>query len=626
MSSTMRSLDQRNGTPPIAYASIDSYMNRAIDALGSVYDRKLRGRGYVVQLNALPTPMLKQIGYEPARDLVREAADAFFSQQTVSGLVRLGDYGSAPYYGALFTGDTSHLDLLKLMSGFMFWLGDIPAKPGEKSYAEKCKLWADGIVRHNDTDSNYSDPTKYGHRVRPNDWKMFNYVHTGLLDPTIAPNPANWTMVFEEKAKGKPDSWWTISTYYGLLLQGFWAISTITGDNKYRDIGLETVAGQWRDRLVKERYLISSHNTVQGPLSSGTKPPDYKHYFDSDSEHWAVALFRAYRDGAGAPVASMTPDLDDYPQGVEKDFASFDAARKNFEDTIKLGGPGYTFAGRLLQTLYLQQVDIRKVKVGPFLSGSPQEQVLAMAVLFTLDWIQCSWDAKRALFRNEVYFDGTPASDRIYDEGIPNTLYLLMFAFRFTGDWFYLALFDRFWESLWSTVRQIGSFTFLATELPNGGWGDIDNVKRRQEDYLDVIVDAAFSAETLGWQATHGQRYFNYADTLAGWVSQICDDAYLQNNYNGVFGQALVKLASRSTLRRTQFRGDPAKSYLQIRFLMGAGNQSDWVDMPVKVAGKSQEIVVYIGPGYDAVEAVVPGQPNSNTPIDPSPGAITNLP
>jgi len=182
-----------------------------------------------------------------------------------------------------------------------------------------------------------------------------------------------------------------------------------------------------------------------------------------------------------------------------------------------------------------------------------------MALGLTLDWIQYGWNPQAKQFIRKICHDGTPGPTKIYGDGKWNTLYILIEAYRFTHDNFYLDIFDQAWGQLKHLASGVGLFpdTIENGNLPlppvqNKCWGSTyapDNIECYQEFFLDVIVNA--------YQATVGAEqpradYLADAEVVA---NKILAEHKAGNDYyvdgHGILGGALVRLArAKGTLRR----------------------------------------------------------------------------
>jgi hypothetical protein len=91
---------------------------------------------------------------------------------------------------------------------------------------------------------------------------------------------------------------------------------------------------------------------------------------------------------------------------------------------------------------------MRRAKIDGFAANGPPDAYLKMALQLTIDWALCSWDAEQEVFSSKIFVDDGSHPLGLFGDGMWNTLYVLVGAFRFTHDMFYLDLLWKAWARL----------------------------------------------------------------------------------------------------------------------------------------------------------------------------------
>ena len=325
------------------------------------------------------------------------------------------------------------------------------------------------------------------------------------------------------------------------------------------------------ERVPTTAHFYARHGHPDGPTSwrpDLTGQFRYKH--DTDCLYWARGIYGAYQ-----LIGTVQPNL--RPSGIEN--------------------MGCIRTGETLgqQAAFRCQILRRREKCGKLLGGGWPGKYLGMALGLTLDWIRYGWVPKWRQFVRKIHHDGTQADTSISGDGKHNTLYILIEAYRFTRDSFYLNIFDQAW----------GLFVELATDVKLGGFfpklveaGTLpaDSVPAPlQEIFLDVIVTADPATADAGEPRAD---YLTMAEDFAARIIAAHDGGtdYYQIK-DGVLGRALLRLAlAKGTLRRVSI----SLSEDSITTLIFHSNAIGTVE--VHLLGHKRA-VVYINDGtYDVVK------------------------
>jgi len=551
------------------YASTNPYMRFAIEVLDEGYTKIANSHSAIAHWydNLLPVE-LKILNYQPAIQMMHDWINLFFANRSRGGLIptlaKLSGRriyqdaqanapagwkhteGDLRLYGVLEGRYASTVNMLRRMHEFLTWEPDgLFTLNDEQSLREHCITWANAFMQAND-----SVPW-YGHRVAGNSWQLYNYVQTGPavrppgLDEQTYANPDHFSGDFNERfdrafrfaLEGFPDSWWVMVDGYGAVAQAFVHLSKLTGTTAYADFAGQINEGLWQARHNHATYLIPDTVTPRGPLPGDQVliNHQWKYTHDTDCLYWARALFDAY----GLVRRSKSPLT---PTPAEEQFCAPSGATAD-----------------LLATLQCR-IQLRRQKVSALLRSELPDRYLGMALGLTLDWIHYGWNPYHQQFIRKIAHDGTPGASVIYGDGKWNTLHILLEAYRYTHDSFYLDLFDQAWQQWKKLADQLGGLFPKRMEngvlptppIPSNCWGSHpapDNVECYQEFFLGVIVSAY--QLTLAAQAPRPD-YLVDAQTLADKLKaehQAGQDYY--QHTHGILGSALVRLAlAQGKLRR----------------------------------------------------------------------------
>jgi len=283
-----------------------------------------------------------------------------------------------------------------------------------------------------------------------------------------------------------PTSYWTFTSYYGNSAEALAWLSKITGDPRYKAWADSLTLFVWRHRPNRRMDLPPSTISIKGGVTR---------WVDTDGIYWVRALFRTF---------TLTGD-----------------------------------------SLYRE-----------------------LALRATNAWIRYGWRDQWNQFVACCRADGLPGQglpgqgppgqgppdtaivfQRIYGDGKYNTLRMLIYAYRETGDSRYLDLFDRFWNQL----EANGKRGMLPQVLDKGrialsGRGydprhTYEGLDNQQSIFLDILVDA--------YRFTGLPRYLEKAKAFADNLLRQ-DEHFLRPTQ---VGRAYLKLAlAAQPIRRFRIR------------------------------------------------------------------------
>ncbi len=568
------------------YTSTNKYMRFAIEVMEDAYDNA--GHASIAQWydNLLPIE-LKDMDYLPAEKMMHKWINIFFANSSRGGLIPtlaqlsgrriykdatpnepagwVHSPGDMRGYGVLEGRYASTVNMIRRIHYFLTWVPDGSLMLEDNgSLLDHCKAWAKAFKQPNE-DGNW-----YGHRVSANSWQLYNFVHTG--PPPLPPgvdsqeyaNPNNFPGEFNERfdrafrfaLEGFPDSWWVMVDGYGAVAQAFVHLSKVSGDPTHADFAKEINDGLWNARLNHATYLMPDTVTPRGPLPGDQMAINgqWKYMYDTDCLYWARALFDAY-----GLVRRGDRNLTPTPE--ESQFC---------ESTAATADP--------LATLQCR-IRLRRRKLDNLLRAEFPDRYLGMALGLTLDWIRYGWNPYYKQFIRKIGHDGTPGLTVIYGDGKWNTLHILLEAYRFTHDPFYLDIFDQAWSQLMSLASGLGGLFPHTIEngnlpmppVPKKCWDPKyapDNVECNQEFFLDVIINAYRATAEAGQPSA---RYLAAAETVA---NKILAEHDAGNDYyilaHGILGGALVRLArAKGTLRRIRINPGGATKLSFTNSMMG---------------------------------------------------------
>lgn len=538
------------------YASTNPYMRFAIEILDEGYTNIANSHSAIAHWydNLLPVE-LKTLNYQPAIQMMQDWINLFFANRSRGGLIPTlaqlsgrriyqeaqatkpagwkHTAGDLRLYGVLEGRYASTVNMIRRMHEFLTWVPDgLFALNDEKPLWDHCIAWANAFMQAND-----STPW-YGHRAADKSWQLYNYVQTGPppappgVDEQTYANPANFPGDFNERfdrafrfaLEGFPDSWWVMVDGYGAVAQAFVHLSKLTGITTYADCAGQINEGLWQARLNHATYLMPDTVTPRGPLPGDqaliNRRWQYTH--DTDCLYWARALFDAYglvRRGQHTLTPTPAEDQACEPTGAMTD-------------------PSATLHCR---------IRLRRNKLSDLLHAEFPDRYLGMALGLTLDWIRYGWNPDHQQFIRKIAHDGTPGATVIYGDGKWNTLHVLLEAYRYTHDPFYLEIFDQAWQQWKKQADQLNGL--FPERMEHGVLPTPDNVEHYQEFFLNVIV-SAYQLTVV--TQTPRPDYLADAQALANKIQaeHQAGQAYYQHAH-GILGGALVRLAlAQGGLRR----------------------------------------------------------------------------
>jgi hypothetical protein len=551
------------------YAATNPYMRFAIELLDEGYTKIANSHSGIAHWYDKLLPLeLKTLNYQPAIEMTHNWINLFFGNRSRGGLIPtlaklsgkriyqdaqgngeagwVHTDGDLRIYGVLEGRYASTVNMIRRIREFLAWVpdGQLMLSDGQLLQAH-CITWASSFMQ-----ANNGSPW-YGHRVTESSWQLYNYVQTGPaatppgVDEQTYANPANFPGDFNERfdrafrfaLEGFPDSWWVMVDGYGAVAQAFVRLSTVTGDTSYADFASQINEGLWHARLNHATYLMPDTVTPRGPLPGDQAliNNQLKYTHDTDCLYWARALFDAY-GLVGSGQRSLTPTP------AEEKFCN---------------SAGTTID---LLTNLPCRIRLRRRKLSALLKADFPDRYLGMALGLTLEWIRYGWNPQHKQFIRKIAHDGTAGETLIYGDGKWNTLYVLLEAYRFTHDPFYLALFDQAWQQWKKLADQLGGLfpghmengALSPTPVPSKCWKSHpapDNVECYQEFFLDVIVHAYLVTVTA---KAPRPDYLTDALTLAGKIQaeHQAGRAYY-NHAHGIIGGAFVRLAqAQGTMHR----------------------------------------------------------------------------
>jgi hypothetical protein len=334
-------------------------------------------------------------------------------------------------------------------------------------------------------------------------------------------------MQFRFAFEGFPDSVVGRVGEYANAAQAFVHLSQLLGDPQYADFAAQINDGLWNSRLNQSTYLMPDTVTTLGPLAGDqdvAAPFKYKH--DTDCIYWARGMFEAYRVGGGMQ-AQLVPSA---------------------SESVTCTLAGIIFGD---QAALRCQTGTRRKRLDALLSGGFPNKYLGMALGLTLDWIRYGWFPQWNQFVRKIHHDGTQGDTRIYGDGKWNTLYMLIAAYEFTHDDFYLRLFDRAWQHFEALAQSHPELSGLFPDnLDSGNLAQGPPViETLQEAFLDVIVSAYLATVNAGTPlAGYLTKAKDVADKIIA-AHKAGKDYYFL--YNGLLGRSLLRIArAAGTLRR----------------------------------------------------------------------------
>jgi hypothetical protein len=588
--------------PTEIYASTNRYARYAIAAAEKTLAIFLGSAGYVAmtgQLNSLPSLDWLQLDYKPMLQVVQQWIAEFFTHRSKKGLYPLEqqwvpckvwdgvsaswDYDLKPHdgdgrlFGAISTRDCSYIGMLGRMRDFLDW------DSGDPLLVQNCRDWATAFLNVN------AGTNLYGHLRGSTDWRLYNFVHVGPPKNAVASPADDFQSQLRWALEGLPDSSWAQTGQYGLVASAFERLTSACGDLTYATKARAITEGLWKARLAQDKYFVCDTVTPWGLIPGDYDLQERKYEYDTDSLYWTNALYEAYSASNG----KWLPGLEPYPN--PKGVAAMTSIRWSLVTAL------LSNAGRNYPTRYL-----------------------GIALATTLEWIRWGWltDPGKNHFVRKIHHDGTvPTPHQLYGDGVYNTLRMLVNAYRYTRDGFYLDLFELM-------LDQLRKVTYKENEVLKPAPPNLDlNTKyffhglfpdnisdgalvpplesrRSQEIALDLVVRAfAASQEALAPRPNLRQA----AEEMAQRIIELDNQGYGQVVYsrqNGVLHNAMVNLARRpGTLRRIGFNLQTAGRTLTFD---GVGIQSLVLMVP------QQRAIVYMDDGVYQIKGDGPASGTVN--------------
>jgi hypothetical protein len=542
------------GAPTEIYASTNRYARYAIRVAEATLQHFLDplhpNVGYVAmtgQLNNLPSLDWLQLDYKPMLQVVRLWIAEFFNHRSEKGLYPLEQQwvpckvwdGTSWVYelppsdndGRLLcpasTRDCSYIGMLGRMRDFLDW------DSGDYFVVKNCRAWADAFLEVN------AGTNLYGHRSRSDGWFLYNLVHVGPPQGVVASPTDDFQSQLRWALEGLPDSSWAQTQQYGVVASAFERLYKVCGDVTYRDAAKDITEWLWKARLDQDKYFVCDTVTPWGFIPGDYDLQELKYQYDTDSLYWTNALYEAYAASGKTWVSGLEPS----PNPADLD--AMISTRRSLVTNL-LSNVGATNPARYL----------------------------GIALATTLEWIRWGWlkDPGKNHFVRKIYHDGTlPTSHVLYGDGVYNTLRMLVNAYRYTHDGFYLDLFEQMlYQLLKISYDQPEALKPIPPNLDlkckyffhglfpetiiDGALGLPAESRRSQEIALDLVVRAFEASQEANaprptlWQA---------AEEMAQRIIELDSQGYgpvVYSGNNGLLHNAMVNLARRpGTLRRIGF-------------------------------------------------------------------------
>lgn len=473
------------------------------------------------------------------------------------------------FYGILEGHDTSVVKSLYAMPEFLSWLtADFSLDDGRR-LMDACIKWANAFKQ-------VSHPANVRGHVA-GQWVLYNFVHTGLRLGEVLPPPDRFyvennskrvaSLDFEKMLRysleGVPDSMHVRAHDYGVVALAFENLTNITGDNTYAEFARRINEGMWNARPNSDTYLMASDTILWGPVLGdfgATMTSAQKYQAGTDALYWGFNMFEAYRLAGGTVRHDLRP-----PRGL------LDALGRLLDPFDR-----FLNLRRLIEPwLFQDNIKQRKTRLktlGLLDDNNFPGKYLGMALGLTLDWIKYAWRPEYNHFVNRLSYDGCWHNNEIGSDSKYNTLSMLVYAYSFSHDEFYMDIFDKAWgkyRELAGDARLGGFFPerVVGGELVEEVVPEVEEevvkintcwdlgmnvgdqwVKRdpSQSFFLDILIRA--------WQATvdAGRPRENYLIEAREFANRII--AIAEANCERAEGMPFLRLALASgTLRRIHF-------------------------------------------------------------------------
>ena len=552
------------------YAATNPWMKFAIDFL----DDEFTGNLDKNHMNALFPGELKALKFKSIERFVQSYIGDYLFGQTSSGLVISLKEKPNQGLGVLSQPFESRLTDIKRMADFLEWYPEDfenvveDEDPRSASLHRRCVEWADRLMATNVPASNSLRRTNNGHLLPGGDntWKLYASIHAG------PPHEHTWNDQWIDerggasvvsKLQGLPDGLLVWTQSYGGLALAFERLSQDVGDDQYKAFARRCNQGLWKQRLDRSRYLApksflasgaiwpEERGGVKKQIADGHVVPHggLMYQYDTDSFYWCRFLYRSYQIADGTPRPDLRPRysiLDRLWDFLDSLFGVDPASRRQRRISRQAQA-----RKRLLES----ELDDEASDPAP-------ELYLKIALGMTLEWIEHGWSERFKQFRRKVIVGGQYKDTyaNIYGDGTWNTLFVLVEAYRATGDDFYLSIFADAWNALIDAARRNPDVIILSRSHTNGV-GSENNVSDNHT-LIQVMVDAYHASVERGSpRPDFLANAVSVANTFKEVFNRGIEGEKRKINTRGDQHLAIqmMRLAiAEGVLRRVQFEGVPA--------------------------------------------------------------------
>lgn len=315
-------------------------------------------------------------------------------------------------------------------------------------WLDVCVRWADAVIA--DPPETFGDLPRT-HRVEGAPWRLYDFVGTDDHLPNRRSIKIQFHAVVARALEHLARSLRQVASSGGREVA-----TLLEHADTYEAFARETNSQIWKERhnrepldgtatdRVPEVFLAADCISADGPVAGDRAPndpardegrwllradnrPHGGHTFDTDCLYWARSLYRLYEE-AGGPAR---PDLRFTGTG-RRDLAwQVDSRKRRLE---------------------------RHLTSARFSTPDAVRRYLYIALGMTLDWLRGGWIDQWGHFSRKIFYEGDRAQDGIYGDGMWNTLYVLVDAYRVTGDPFYLSYVTRAWETFAKAAENVGEW------------------------------------------------------------------------------------------------------------------------------------------------------------------------
>ncbi len=180
------------------------------------------------------------------------------------------------------------------------------------------------------------------------------------------------------------------------------------------------------------------------------------------------------------------------------------------------------------------------------------------ALAVTNQWYETGWLSSAGHFTRKLNFDGTPADTRLYGDGKANTLYVLVWAYRATGDPKYLKRLKTAWSNL---LAQSTNGTGLVDDLFESGVGNGQLEDHIQPALLDVL--------TFAYEVSGDPAFLRYAQAQADKMLALGDAAVAHTSPENVGPPFLRFTLAHQSIWRLQIQMGQRDQRLRIQNAQG---------------------------------------------------------